>query len=112
MEDAKRSAPATDDAGWIGVEVIYALPDQQRLLNVRLPVDATVADAVERSGVLQHYPELLDADLPWSQRVGIFDHQCSSNRKLQDGDRVEIYRPLRIDPKQARRQRAKLQSEK
>jgi uncharacterized protein len=111
MEDAKRSAPATDDAGCIQVEVIYALPDQQRLLNVRLPADATVADAVERSGVLQQYPELLHAELPWSKRVGIFGQQCASNRKLQDGDRVEIYRPLRIDPKQARRQRAELQSE-
>mgnify|MGYP005854207415 CR=1 FL=1 len=111
MDDAERSAPATDDAGWIRVEVIYALPDQQRLLYVRLPVDATVADAVERSGVLQQHPELLDAELPWSKRVGVFGQQCASNRKLQDGDRVEIYRPLQIDPKQARRQRAELQSD-
>ncbi len=112
MDDAEQSASATDDAGCIQVEVIYALPDQQRLLDVRLPTDATVADAVERSGILQQYPELLDAELPWSQRVGIFGQQCSCNHKLQDGDRVEIYRPLRIDPKQARRQRAELQSEK
>jgi putative ubiquitin-RnfH superfamily antitoxin RatB of RatAB toxin-antitoxin module len=107
-----RAIPAIEPAtqAEIDVEVIYALPQQQRLLSVRLLADSTVADAVQKSGVLQQHPDLLDEPLPWFRRVGVFGKQCEVSRKLQTGDRVEIYRSLLIDPKQARRQRASASS--
>ncbi len=91
----------------VQVEVIHALPGEQCLLSVSLEPGATVADAVEQSGVLTRYPQLLEEALHWRFRVGIYGQQCDPERVLCDGDRVEIYRPLLIDPKQARRQRAK-----
>ena len=107
------AAPASSPVAQteIEVEVIYALPQQQRLLSVRLPAGAKVADAVQQSGILQQHPDLLDEPLPWFRRVGVFGKQCEASHKLQAGDRVEIYRSLLIDPKQARRQRASAKSE-
>jgi len=110
MSNATPAAEA-DAKSEIDVEVIYALPQQQRLLSVRLPAGATVADAVHQSGILQQHPDLLDEPLPWFRRVGVFGKQCEVSRTLQAGDRVEIYRSLLIDPKQARRQRASAKSE-
>lgn len=98
------SEPATEPL--IEVEVVYALPDQQGLFVVQLAAGASVADAVLRSGILQRYPQLLAEPLPWQHRVGVFGQQCEISRILKHGDRVEIYRPLQIEPMQARRLRA------
>ncbi|GAB4120930.1 MAG: RnfH family protein [Wenzhouxiangellaceae bacterium] len=106
MSAAEQAEETMDEDESIEVEVIYALPKQQRLLQVTLAADATVADAVSASGVLQQHPELLQEPLPWYRRVGVFGQQCEMDRRLVHGDRVEIYRPLLMDPKQARRQRA------
>lgn len=86
----------------IHVEVAYALPDRQALLNVRLAEDATVEDAIRASGVLDAFPEI---DLA-RNKVGIFSKLVKPNEKLRDRDRVEIYRPLIADPKEVRRKRA------
>ena len=86
----------------IRVEVAYALPDKQEIVAVRLAADATVRQAVERSGILQKYPEI---DLA-KNKLGIFAKLVKPDAPLRDRDRVEIYRPLIADPKEVRKQRA------
>ena len=72
-------------------------------LTLELPSPATALDAVRASGVLERHPELaLGAPM-----IGIWGRACAPDTGLGDGDRVEIYRPLRIDPNEARRLRAK-----
>ena len=87
----------------IHVEVAYATNEEQFVLPVELSVGATVAEAIQASGLLAKVSDIE----PGSARVGIFSRPASLDTVLQDGDRVEIYRPLLIDPKEARRQRAK-----
>ena len=76
------------------VEVVRALPDGAEVVVLELPAGATVRDA------------LAAADLQGSP-VGIFGKRVSMEARLADGDRIEIYRPLRLDPKEARRKRAR-----
>jgi len=90
------------NAANINVEVVYALPMQQPLLQVRLAEGATVEDAVRASGVLEAFPEI---DLA-KNKVGIFSKLVKLDEKVRDKDRVEIYRPLIADPKEVRRKRA------
>lgn len=86
----------------ITVEVAYARPEAQTLRTVRLEQGATVADAVRASGILDCHPEI-----PWPRApLGIFSRKAVPEQLLEDGDRVEIYRPLRLDPKERRRARA------
>jgi len=85
------------------VEVAYALPHKQELICLRLPEGATVQDAIEASGLLQRYPEI---DLGGLNKLGIYAKVVKSDEVLRDYDRVEIYRPIKADPKQARKQRA------
>lgn len=96
------TATAPEPTGSMWVEVAYAEPDQQVILEVNVPEDATVQMAIEASGILQRFP---DIDLE-QQKVGIFSRLVTLNQRLQPRDRVEIYRPLLADPKAARRQRA------
>lgn len=84
------------------VEVAYAKPDEQALLALDMPEGATVEDAIRASGLLQRFPEI---DLEHN-KVGIFSKLCKLDQTLRPGDRVEIYRPLLTDPKEARRVRA------
>lgn len=90
----------TDDS--IEVEVIYALPDRQPLLPVRLAAGATVGDAIRASGVLTLFPEI---DLA-NNKVGIFSKLVKLDDIVRARDRIEIYRPLIADPKEVRRKRA------
>lgn len=83
------------------VEVIYALPDCQVLQRVEWQSGLTVRRAIEQSGLLARFREI---DLEQG-KVGVFGRVCRLDRKLKPGDRVEIYRPLAIDPKEARRLR-------
>ena len=91
--------------GGVQVEVAYALPSQQTVLKVSLPEGATAAEAIEASGICDRHP---DIDLT-QQSVGVFGQVVGLDTPLQDGDRVEIYRPLQVDPKQAKRRRAQKQ---
>lgn len=84
------------------VEVAYARPDIQMLLEVDVAEGATVEEAIRRSGILERFPEI---DLS-KQKVGVFAKVVPLSQALHDWDRVEIYRPLIADPKAARRQRA------
>jgi len=86
----------------ITVTVVYALPDRATEIEVRLGAGATVADALTKSGMASLHPELELARAP----VGIFGRRVQRDRVLVDGDRVELYRPLLADPKNARRKRA------
>ena len=83
------------------VEVIYALPDEQRIFPVEMPKQSTTADAITHSGILKHYPQI---DLA-TAKVGVFGQIVSLDAALRPGDRVEIYRELSADPKVVRRQR-------
>ena len=78
------------------IELAYALPGRADVVELRLPDGATVRDAVLASG--------LQADF---SRLGIFGKAVRPETRLNDGDRVEVYRPLLIDPKEARRRRAR-----
>jgi len=86
----------------MNIEVSYANPTKQALLTCELSKNVTVKDAIEKSGILMQFPEI---DLGVNS-VGIFGKKVSLETTLSEGDRVEIYRPLIIDPKEARRLRA------
>ncbi|HUR40820.1 MAG TPA: RnfH family protein [Verrucomicrobiae bacterium] len=84
-------------------EVVVALPDRQRVVRVTLPAPATLADAIRRSGILGEFPEIELACCG----IGVFGSVRAMDAALKDGDRVEIYRPLPVDPREMRRRRAK-----
>jgi putative ubiquitin-RnfH superfamily antitoxin RatB of RatAB toxin-antitoxin module len=87
----------------ITVEVVCAMPERQLLRRVKVPTGSSVIQAVQESGILQEIPEgTCDPS-----RLGIFARRVAADDVLRDGDRIEIYRPLTLDPKDARRRRAK-----
>ena len=86
----------------ISVEVVYAKPEIQTLLSVSVDENRTVAEAIVQSEILNQFSEL---DLK-TLSVGIFSTPCKLDHVVKNGDRIEIYRPLQNDPKDARRQRA------
>jgi putative ubiquitin-RnfH superfamily antitoxin RatB of RatAB toxin-antitoxin module len=87
----------------ISVEVAYALPNKQRIERVEVPEGSTAIEAVKVSGIDRHFEEL---DLAGDLALGIFGKTVPEKQVLQPGDRVEIYRPLLIDPKEVRKRRA------
>ena len=87
----------------INVEVVYATPSQQHVANVTVPAGCTVLEAIEESDILSLFDEI---DLS-RNKVGIYSRLVDLNVVLQDGDRVEIYRSLKADPKAVRRRLAK-----
>ena len=89
----------------IGIEVVVAWPDRQVVVGLDLPADSTVADAVTASGLAERFPELEIRD----DHLGIFGELCRPDRVLREGDRVELYRPLKLDPKTIRRINAERQ---
>jgi uncharacterized protein len=82
------------------VEVVYALASEAHAVTVRLPFGATAAEALRASGLLEKHGGIADA------KIGIYGKVVAADTPLADGDRVEIYRPLTLDPKEARRRRA------
>jgi len=86
------------------IELAWANPDQQQLLTLDLPEHSTIIDALAAANVLQPSPVLSAADLV----VGVWGQveKSPQTRRLQEGDRVEVYRPLLIDPMSARKARA------
>ena len=86
----------------IRVEVVLAWPRRHHARRVALPVGATVAQAVAASG-------FDDATLACVAGMAIHGERVSAGTPVRDGDRVELLRPLRADPKEARRKRAELQ---
>jgi putative ubiquitin-RnfH superfamily antitoxin RatB of RatAB toxin-antitoxin module len=98
----------TDEGGGVPRErkrcvVAYAMRDEQSLWDVELPAEATVADALAAARALAQRE-----DVPWeSADVGIFGKPCHLSDVPVDGDRIEIYRPLRSDPRERRRERVR-----
>ena len=97
------------DMDLITVEVAYAEPNKQKILEVLVEPGTTAFQAAERSGITRHFP---DIDLE-NAKMGIFGQALGTKglkppreHELQPGDRVEIYRPLQADPKEVRRRRA------
>ena len=86
----------------IDVEVVFALAEDQGLLSVSLPEGATIADAVTLSGIAEKFP---DEDLDALQ-TGLWGQPVDRDRLVKDGDRVELFRPLEMDPREARRLKA------
>lgn len=88
----------------IRIEVAYALPQRQRIVALDVEEGCTVLAAIERSGIVREFPEI---DLAQA-RFGIFSAPVTRPdlQTLRAGDRIEIYRPLLIDPKAVRKQRA------
>lgn len=84
------------------VDVAYAKPDTQIVIELKVPSGTTVTQAIRRSGLLECFPEI---DLE-KHGVGVFGELVGPDDPLRDGDRVEIYRPLLADPKVTRRARA------
>ena len=87
----------------IRVEIVYALPQRQELVEVQLPEGATARQAIEASGLLEKYP---DIELDRRNKLGIYAKLVKADSEVRDRDRVEIYRPLIADPKAVRKKRA------
>ncbi|MCG5073585.1 RnfH family protein [Paraburkholderia tagetis] len=85
----------------LSIDVCYALPDAQTLIGVELAPGSTVRQAIEASGILARHPEI---DLT-KLKVGVYGKLKPLDTVLADHDRVEIYRPLVVDPKLARQRR-------
>ena len=86
----------------IRVELVYAKPGEQILEQLLVSADDTIESVIRKSGILEHFPEI---DLT-TNKVGVFGKAAALSARLNDGDRVEIYRPLIADPKEARKKRA------
>lgn len=88
----------------IAVEVAYALPERQMVIALNVPVGTSLFDVVVKSNIVEHFSDL---DLS-NASIGVFAkvEKNPKMRMVQAGERVEIYRPLLIDPKEARKARA------
>ena len=87
--------------GLFAIEVAYARPEEQVVIELNVPVGTTAEEAVERSGLAARFPEISG-----DKKLGVFGKIVAADTPLAAGDRVEIYRPLEADPKQARRSKA------
>lgn len=95
---------ADHNADSIAVQVAYARPERQLVLDVQVPAGTTAREAVRLSAIASHFPDIDPEEAP----LGIYGRAVEGSEPLRPGDRVEIYRPLEIDPREARRQRARL----
>jgi hypothetical protein len=96
------------DKEMITVEVAYALPHKQALLEIQVPAGTTVLEAAQQSGIGDRF-EGIDLD---NAKFGIFGQVVAPRQVLRTGDRVEIYRPLIADPKEVRKARAERAKER
>ena len=87
----------------IEIELVFASAERQRLFSIQVDEGATVAELISQSGIDQDFPDESIDDLA----VGIWGKLVGRDHIVRDGDRIELYRPLQIDPREARRQRAR-----
>ena len=85
----------------MNVGICYGDADRQTWMRIEVPGESTIEQAIELSGLLKQYPEI---DLT-VQKVGIFGKVAKLDTFLNDGDRVEIYRPIVVDPKLVKRRK-------
>lgn len=86
----------------IPVEVAYARPENQVIIELAVKPGTTLIEAIRLSGIMEQFPEI---DLE-TNKLGIFSKISKPDTVLREKDRVEIYRPLIADPKESRRKRA------
>ena len=91
-----------ENAEHISVEVAYAKPQEQLIVQLDVLPGTTLRQAIEQSGILERFPEIDLSQL----KAGVFGKLKKLDQTLREGDRVEIYRPLIADPKEVRKQRA------
>jgi putative ubiquitin-RnfH superfamily antitoxin RatB of RatAB toxin-antitoxin module len=84
------------------VEIAYALPEEQVIISIKVPTIFNVQQAIDKSGIQKKFPSI---DLS-KNKVGIFGKKTTLDHVLKNRDRIEIYRPLILDPKEMRRKRA------
>lgn len=92
----------TNETEKFAVDIIYALPHQQKIISVMLTPGASFMDAVRLSNIITFFPDI-DLD---TIKLGSFSRQVKPDDVVKPGERVEIYRPLIADPKDVRRMRA------
>ncbi|HZA96863.1 MAG TPA: RnfH family protein [Burkholderiaceae bacterium] len=91
------------DSSSLRITLAYCAPGVEDISELQVPPGSTVRDAIEAAQIRVRRPELKDSVDP-----GIWGRRCSLDQLLTDGDRVELYRPLTIDPMEGRRARAEL----
>ena len=84
------------------VEVVYGTSDKKEIVTVEVPAETSVEEWITQSNIQQIFPEINLSE----NKVGIWNRTCRLKDIVQDGDRIEIYRPLIADPKEVRRLRA------
>ncbi len=89
--------------GAVSVEIVYALPEGADAVRLAVPPGTSLAGAIAASGLLERHPEIDLARL----KAGVFGRLKDPHAPVAQGERIEIYRPLGIDPKEARRRRAR-----
>jgi uncharacterized protein len=82
--------------------IVYGHPHQQTLITCAVAPGTTAREAIEQSGILALWPEIDRSNL----NIGVFSKKVTADTLVKDGDRIELYRPLKIDPKEARKLRA------
>ena len=95
--------PQEATLAFVEVEIVYGKIGGAQVIRQQVPNNATLRQAIEQSGILEMYPDI-DLD---SNKVGIFSRKRELHDLVHAGDRIEIYRPLKVDPKEARRRRAR-----
>jgi putative ubiquitin-RnfH superfamily antitoxin RatB of RatAB toxin-antitoxin module len=95
-------------ADWVQVEVVAGDAGKQVLVALTLTAGATAADAVRAAGLSERLPGLLVDE----GSLGVFGKRCRADQVLEDGDRVEVYQPLKADPKVVRRELAEMERAK
>ena len=85
------------------IDIVFALPDSATVINFETnKTDLTAQQVIQQCGILEKCPEIDEDKLT----IGIWNRSCKLHQVVKDGDRIEIYRPLIADPKEARRRRA------
>ena len=100
----KKHDDGTDNRRMIQIEVVFASPSKQNIINLEVPQNTTVKHAVKLSGISENFPDF-DFD---SATIGIFGKIVPNDYLLADNERVEIYRPLHQSPTDARRIRVRM----
>ena len=86
----------------IQVEIVFATAGEQLLCALSVPSESTIADVIEISALAEQFPDYDFSEM----RVGVWGHPADRRQMVRGGDRIEIYRPLEMDPREARRQLA------
>jgi len=102
MADSLSSVKTETNTDLLHIEVVYGVPDKQKILAISVPQKTTIKQAIIESGIMDLFA---DIDLT-KNKVGIWNKVAKLDDILEDGDRIEIYRPLLADPKEVRKRRA------